>query len=433
MKQKYSVLFMVFAVIAVNTLRAQDGWIQTGINPQYGYSLYSTGTEIYAATKDGVFSTVEDGMPWFSRGLDTNEVYNVIKTDNYILAATPGGVYRSSDNGTSWLPTNGLNYIGITAYSGPRIFAQTSSYTFVTSRGVGVFRSGNEGENWQQVFVGTRESFSGDIGEWATCIFTFNENIFIGVEASSAPVIYYSSDNGDTWTGLQGQFLRGDGRVDQIRSIYNDNGRLFACCMLGVYLSTDSGMTWIPKFSSTINQEGQVVGLSGFRDLISYNNRLIAAVDFNSIQISDDDGMNWTGFNDGLVSDWTFAALTIKPPYLWALRGFFGNVYRRQLAEIPTGVEESENFIPASYLLYQNYPNPFNPKTKINFIVRTNNYTSLRIYDLLGREVATLVDGILPAGEHTIEWNAQNFPSGVYFYRLQARNFTETRKMIILK
>ncbi len=68
--------------------------------------------------------------------------------------------------------------------------------------------------------------------------------------------------------------------------------------------------------------------------------------------------------------------------------------------------------------LYQNYPNPFNPKTIINYELRINNFVELKVYDIAGREVATLVNDIMPAGKHEVEFNAEDLSSGVYFYSL---------------
>jgi hypothetical protein len=98
-----------------------------------------------------------------------------------------------------------------------------------------------------------------------------------------------------------------------------------------------------------------------------------------------------------------------------------------------TGVSE-ENTIPKSYALYQNYPNPFNPSTTIEFdIPERTNVKLVIIYDILGREVETLIDKELEPGKYKINFTATNLPSGVYFYRLQAGNFIEQKKMILIK
>jgi len=96
-------------------------------------------------------------------------------------------------------------------------------------------------------------------------------------------------------------------------------------------------------------------------------------------------------------------------------------------------VEDEGTEIPLSFRLEQNYPNPFNPSTKISWQIPVGNWQTLKIYDMLGNEVATLVDEYKPAGTYEIEWNASGLPSGVYFYQLQAGDFIETKKMLLLK
>jgi hypothetical protein len=104
-----------------------------------------------------------------------------------------------------------------------------------------------------------------------------------------------------------------------------------------------------------------------------------------------------------------------------------------------TFYEEETNLTqPKSFFLSQNYPNPFNPSTKIKFQIpgqarNDNNLVTLKVYDLLGREVATLVNEEKPAGEYEIEFDGTRLPSGIYFYQLKAGNYIETKKMVLLK
>ncbi len=110
---------------------------------------------------------------------------------------------------------------------------------------------------------------------------------------------------------------------------------------------------------------------------------------------------------------------------------------------ITTVIQDGDNSLPREFILHQNYPNPFNPTTKIKFVISTNNspllggvgggLTTLKVYDILGREVATLLNKPLPAGTHEVEFDAAGLPSGVYFYKLTAGKFTETKKMILLR
>ncbi|MEW6655066.1 MAG: T9SS type A sorting domain-containing protein, partial [Bacteroidota bacterium] len=88
---------------------------------------------------------------------------------------------------------------------------------------------------------------------------------------------------------------------------------------------------------------------------------------------------------------------------------------------------------PTHFNLEQNYPNPFNPATTISFSLPSKTFVSLKVFDALGREVSILVSEELPAGTYSSQWNASGLPSGVYFYRLQAGSFVDTKKLILLK
>ena len=88
---------------------------------------------------------------------------------------------------------------------------------------------------------------------------------------------------------------------------------------------------------------------------------------------------------------------------------------------------------PKEFALEQNYPNPFNPSTVIRYDVKSTGPVTLTVYDLLGRDVTTLVHGTMSVGEHSVTWNAKKVPTGVYFCRMQAGSFVQTRKMMVLK
>ncbi len=105
-----------------------------------------------------------------------------------------------------------------------------------------------------------------------------------------------------------------------------------------------------------------------------------------------------------------------------------------------TAVESEQQELPDNFILSQNYPNPFNPSTNIKYTIISPLFVSLKIYDVLGNEIATLVNEIKPAGTYEVVFNASDYPSGIYFYRLQvypanggASSFVETKKMVILK
>lgn len=124
----------------------------------------------------------------------------------------------------------------------------------------------------------------------------------------------------------------------------------------------------------------------------------------------------YTGYwpNDGSVLAGTAAVLYVKATPITMV-----------------GVED--NTVPANFSLNQNYPNPFNPATTINFSLSSRSNVSLKVYDIIGREVATLVNGVKEVGTHTVNFDGANLASGMYFYTLTAGNFTATKKMMLVK
>ena len=111
----------------------------------------------------------------------------------------------------------------------------------------------------------------------------------------------------------------------------------------------------------------------------------------------------------------------------------YGGSVTIKYSQTPTGIDQIENNIPIKYSLHQNYPNPFNPTTTISYGLTQQLLVTLRIYNILGQEVATLVNEEKPAGSYEVNWNASNLSSGVYLYRLKTGSFVETKKMILMK
>ena len=139
---------------------------------------------------------------------------------------------------------------------------------------------------------------------------------------------------------------------------------------------------------------------------------------------------------NAVISDGNNGAIVI-----WAddepLNGIFAQQISKNgnLGEVLTSVNDDNynNTNPNSFKLFQNYPNPFNPSTKINYSVKEVGLVKIKVYDILGSEVATLVNETKKAGNFAVEFNAANLPSGVYIYTLQVNDFTSSKKMLLMK
>jgi len=116
-------------------------------------------------------------------------------------------------------------------------------------------------------------------------------------------------------------------------------------------------------------------------------------------------------------------------------------LYNSNFSNLFAGIKQPDENIIEGFKLYENYPNPFNPSTKISYQLPVASHVTLKVYDVLGNEIASLVDEYKSEGKYEIEFNASNLASGIYFYQLktdqsnvgQARNFTETKKMILMR
>ncbi len=100
---------------------------------------------------------------------------------------------------------------------------------------------------------------------------------------------------------------------------------------------------------------------------------------------------------------------------------------------VVTDFSEIINNLPEVYALYQNYPNPFNPVSKIKYDISQISFVIIKVYDVLGSEIITLVNEEKPIGSYKVEFDATALPSGIYFYRIQAETFIETKKMVLMK
>lgn len=144
------------------------------------------------------------------------------------------------------------------------------------------------------------------------------------------------------------------------------------------------------------------------------------------------DGGQWTNKGYVLSSYDAYGNLMSETRQQWSGFDWWNSVRYVYTWQQLTGVEETP-YLPGRHALSANYPNPFNPSTEIRYSLASAGAVSLRIYDLLGREVETLIEGMMQAGEHSAAWDARQVPSGVYFYRLSADGFVETKKMLLLR
>jgi hypothetical protein len=190
-----------------------------------------------------------------------------------------------------------------------------------------------------------------------------------------------------------------------------------------VYYSSNRGENWIKI--STGQYFGQIWSL-----VLADTSLFVASMGLG-IFLTQDNGITWTWVKDGLTNLNVRSLYVTDNNYLFAgtRNGF---VCKRPLSEMITGIGEQLS-PPSVYTLSQNYPNPFNPSTKIKYKIPELTDVELKIYNVLGSEVITLVNETRSIGIYEVDFIATGLQSGIYFYRLQAGSFVETKKMVLMK
>jgi hypothetical protein len=187
--------------------------------------------------------------------------------------------------------------------------------------------------------------------------------------------------------------------------------------------TTDNGNSW-----ETVNN-----GISFTNIIASFSSSgstMFAGSLYNGVYSTNDAANGWVEINTGLTST-SVNALEAAGGYLFAGTSWAG-IWRRPLSQIVSVEQNNISSLPGSFELFQNYPNPFNPSTKISWHSPIGSWQTLKVYDILGNEVATLVDEYKPAGKHEVNFRTKGLTSGIYFYKLKTNTFVETKKMILL-
>ncbi len=164
--------------------------------------------------------------------------------------------------------------------------------------------------------------------------------------------------------------------------------------------------------------------------IVIAGSKVFASTDSSGVFISTNSGVKWYPLSRGLPNPYV-SCLVANSEYLYA--GIVGGLWRMPLNDAVASVGAEAKGMAVQFQLEQNYPNPFNPSTTITFELPKTSQVTLTVYDILGREVSVLVNERKSAGVHDVKFDASGLSSGVYFYRLQAGDFTQTRKLCLIR
>jgi hypothetical protein len=389
-------------------LPLSSDWIKTNWSASNSFfNLYSSKNKVFARTWDSfnggrMFLITNDGSNWTQVGSADNsiDILSIVKLDSRILAGTWDGLFQSTDEGTTW---NAFTNTGIPADAAIWSIVMINSTLFAGTTGA-IYKSTDNGSTWTEISSGLAKDAR------ITSIVASGDNLFAG---SANNGIFKSTNNGTSWTTINSNLTNTN--ISQLVGLDN---KLFAVTLTGVFISDNGGTSWVADPSE----------LKKVNCLVALNDLLIAGTENSGAYLSDDKGVNWTSFNSEMPADTRIWSLAINNDGIFAATssGIWFTSYPNKV-----GIE-GEISAPSTFTLKQNYPNPFNQSTTISFSIPSKSFVSLKIYDLQGREVTTIFSEEIPAGQYTRKWNAANTSSGIYFYRLQAGSYTETKKLILL-
>ncbi len=408
----------------------------------YGDTLFAgTVSSGLWRSSNGGKSWTPDGPPLDPNdGLEDQEIHGIVADgSNIFLATFWHGFQKSLNNGNTW----SLDTIGLPSPIYGTSLLKTDKGTLILTSwdNGGIYRSTNDGSSWTCSNTGFR--FSGD--QWksaaitASCFNKKSKSIFISTGEVPDPWnwpnehlvgdgLFRSTDDGISWTDV------GFDSVFTHAVVSDDSGNVFAGTSEGIFVSKDNGSTWnmIPNPSS---QKAVWTLLA--------DSRVGLVVAYDDHGISTDNGGVYV--TQDLGKHWTYLGMLNRGKILWSLAlddslylyvGDPVSVWKSSapLPGIITDVENVPSTTVSTFRLSQNYPNPFNPTTTIQFSVPKRTFVTLKIYNILGQEIKTLVKGEMNQGSHEVTFAAGSLPSGTYLYRLETSSgFSITKKMVLLK
>lgn len=305
------------------------------------------------------------------------------------------GIWRNNDiiNGTN---TNGWSYLAGTDFGSTTAMVSTISVSKANTPNV-VYYGSDEGDIRKITNANGTHTVSANLNTgipagYVSCIAIDpqNSNKVLAVLSNyNIGSLWYSDNGGTTWTNVEGNLAGANGPSVRWAEIF------YVSSVMHIMLATSTGMY-------------STVSLNGTSTV-------------------------WTQQAANTIGNVVCVQTEFRDADKILVVGTHGRGSFQTQILTPISVEQISSEIPRNYSLSQNYPNPFNPVTNIKFDITKNELVTLKIYNMLGKEVATLVNESRSAGTHKVIWDASSQPSGIYFYYIKAGNYSETKKMMLVK
>ena len=420
------IILLYFCCCFENICFSQSGWLQQTSNTNkalYSVKFANLNTGWCAGESGLILKTTNGGTNWILQNSGFNIKLSSIdftSTSTGYIAGDSGTIIKTTDGGNSWEKTNlnsGNNLTSINFINDSTGFSGGSNYDEIERKYY--FKSIDYGENWDSIVCQNANSIS--------IVYFYNSQIGWIVNwpvTIGGASLFKTTNFGNNW--VSSFFTNSD--IYSFYFVDTLNGWMSSKSGFSIntiYRTTNGGVNWITEIPGTGVQINSLYFTDKTNGWAAGNNRII--------QATTNGGINWvsqTSYQPGVNYRSVYFTDSITG---WVV-GDSGVILKTTTGGILTGFSNSSSEIPDEYFLSQNYPNPFNPSTNFSFGISKLGFVSLKVYDVLGNEVATLVNENKPVGSYKVEFDGSEFASGIYFYRLEVDgNHIDTKRMILLK
>ncbi len=437
----------------------------TGTSGNLDYLCFKDLNSGWITTSSGqIIETTNGGNNWFTQNNPVSAKFNSVFFNDAVtgwIVSDNGLILKTTDGGIDWasVPNPGSGNL-------THIFFINDMTGWVSCSGGMILKTTNRGGNWNMIQIANLPSNS-------MCFIDELHGWLAGNNGS----ISSTSDGAASWINLPQFTSRNFNSIDFVNPntgyVCGDSGAAFKTTNLGVnwvsispassdyynsvsfvnsnvgilagnyqyyqypyyeitrrriYRTTDGGASWSVAFESS--STGYYSPLNSV-SVFNKQNFCATSQGGGGIYVSADTGKSWSGNLAPYLSGINYyGSFFLNSQKVWVV-GDNGAIVTSDYT--PIGISEISRVIPSKFNLHQNYPNPFNPSTKIKFDIPKWSNAKLIIYDVLGRQVATLVNEQLKPGGYEVEWEGSNYASGIYFYQLVSEQFTETKRMVLIK
>ncbi|NMB80197.1 MAG: T9SS type A sorting domain-containing protein [Ignavibacteria bacterium] len=421
---KYKIVFLFIMFLSIRT-NAQWNKIAVIDDSRPAPSLFYKDGIIYAGSDNRIYISSDNGINWKESNIvspDVDFISALIKHENKIFVGTYNfGVFYSNDEGITWNSlNNGFSGLGSESISD---FAIRGSELYTGTYGGGIFVIDlNTLSQWIPFNNGLSFNSSYNINS----LRNINGTLYTGAGGNSS---YFKNKEGSNiWEEVK--FGEMWGEPNSMYDIKINDKEYLIAASYGIYKSNDEkNWQYYNLGAGSINEAS--FATHNNKIYVNYTKGSGRTLWFTSV----DNGNTWNFFEDQRGVDVLSTLVLDNKLFAGRLYGF------NYLPLVPTSVDGDE--MPAHFELSQNYPNPFNPATKINFTIpnvesrhaSTLRNVTLKVYNVLGKEIATIVNDFFPAGSYSFSFNAAelNLTSGVYFYKLIVGELSSVKKMILMK